>query len=179
MTIDGGGGGGILGGFPEGAMGGGPFGAGGGGGGGARGLDGTVPGGAVPLGAGGGCGLFDSGGLALKYSCNVNILESGSQCEKNFEVDLSISVLGTLKDIISYGSAANRRYWNLLSKASTLCSKEDINRCLGFVLSSISGYSIWKRRDLCFVSESNCFVTRYPGLPILTVLRGLTLRLLG
>lgn len=25
----------------------------------------------------------------------VNILESGSQCEKNFGVDLSISVLGT------------------------------------------------------------------------------------
>lgn len=26
----------------------------------------------------------------------------------------------------------------------------------------------WNRRDLCFVSGSNCFVTRYPGLPILT-----------
>ena len=29
----------------------------------------------------------------LKHT--VNILESGSQCEKNLEVDLSISVLGT------------------------------------------------------------------------------------
>lgn len=26
----------------------------------------------------------------------------------------------------------------------------------------------WKRRDLCFVSGSNCLVTRYPGRPILT-----------
>lgn len=156
-------GGGPLGGFPIGGPAGGPCGGGGGGGGawdgGGKGLGGT-PGAVVPLAAGVGWPLFASGGLGLKYNCNVNIFESGSQCEKNFGVDLSISVLGTLKEMISYGSAANRRYWYLLSKDWTLCSKDDINRCLGFVLSSISGYSIWKRRDLCFVSGSNCFVTR-------------------
>ena len=139
------GGGGPLGGFPIGAPDGGPWGGGGGGGawgGGGKGLGGT-PGAAMPLAAGaGGWPLFASGGLVLKYNCNVNIFESGSQCEKNFGVDLSISVLGTLKAMISYGSAANIRYWYLLSKDWTLCSKDDINRCLGFVLSSISGYSI-------------------------------------
>lgn len=76
----------------------------------------------MPLAPGAGGGLFASSGFDLKYNCNVNILESGSQCEKNFGVDLSISVLGTLKPMISYGSAAKRRYWNLLSKGWTLCS---------------------------------------------------------
>lgn len=135
----------------------------------------------MPLATGGGaaCGLLASGGLALKYSCSVNIFRSGSQCEKNLGVDLSISVLGTLKAMISYGSAANRRYWYLLSQAWTLCSKDDMNRCLGLALSSISGYSIWNRRERCLVSESNCFVTLYPGLPILTVLRMETFRLWG
>lgn len=106
------GGGGALGGFPIGAPGGNPCGGGGGGGawgGGGKGLVGT-PGAAVPLAVGAGCGLFASGGLVLKYNCSVNIFESGSQCEKNFGVDLSISVLGTLKATISYGSAANKRY---------------------------------------------------------------------
>lgn len=100
------GGGGARGGFPIGAPGGSPCGGGGGGGsgacgGGGIGLGGT-PGAVVPLGAeAGGCGLVASGGLVLKYNCSVNIFESGSQCEKNFGVDLSISVLGTLKDIVS------------------------------------------------------------------------------
>lgn len=99
-----------LGGLPVGGAGGGPCGGGGGGawGGGGNGLGGA-PGAVVPLAAGGG-GLFASGGFVLKYNCNVNIFESGSQWEKNLGVDLSISVLGTLKDIISYGSAANNRY---------------------------------------------------------------------
>ena len=108
------GGGGALGGFAMGAPGGSPCGGGGGGGsgpwgGGGKGLGGT-PDGAVPLAVEAGCGLFASGGLDLKYNCSVNILESGSQCEKKFGVDLSISVLGTLKATISYGSAANKRY---------------------------------------------------------------------
>lgn len=109
------GGGGALGGFAIGAPGGSPCGGGGGGGsgawgGGGKGLGGA-PGAAVPLAAEAGCGgLLASGGLDLKYNCSVNIFESGSQCEKNLGVDLSISVLGTLKATISYGSAANKRY---------------------------------------------------------------------
>lgn len=102
------GGGGALGVFPRGAPGGKPWG-GGGGGGGACGGGGT-PGAAVLLAVEGGWGLFASGGFGLKYSCNVNIFVSGSQCEKNFGVDLSISVLGTLKAMVSYGSAAHKRY---------------------------------------------------------------------
>lgn len=112
------GGGGTLGGAPCWGGGGGGGGACGGGG---SGLGGA-PDGTVPLAAGTGGGLFASCGLDLKYNCNVNILESGSQCEKNFGVDLSISVLGTLNAIISYGSAANRRYWYRLSKGCTRCS---------------------------------------------------------
>lgn len=124
LVIGGGGGGGNdpgaadggLGRFPPGGIGGGPCGGGGGGawGGGGKGLGGA-PGAAFPLATGAGCGLFASGGFVLKYNCNVNIFESGSQCEKNLGVDLSISVLGTLKEIISYGSAANKRYWYRLS----------------------------------------------------------------
>ena len=96
----------------------------------------------------------------VAHELTVNIFESGSQCEKNFGVDLSISVLGTwkcslmstkqfstttkekntqpksniqqkyestLKAIISYGSAANRRYWYLLSKGCTLCKRKNGN----------------------------------------------------
>ena len=63
--------------------GGGPCGAGGGGGGacggGARGLGGGTPGADVPLVVAADGGLFVSGGFVLKYNCNVNILESGSQ----------------------------------------------------------------------------------------------------
>lgn len=118
-------GGGALGGFPIGPPGGTPWVGGGGGGGawggGGKGLDGT-PGAVVPLDAGAGWGLLASGGLVLKYNCNVNIFESGSQCVKNLGGVLSISVLGTLKAMISYGSAANRRYWYLLSNGWTLCS---------------------------------------------------------
>lgn len=117
------GGGGARGGFIDGAPAGSPCGRGGGGawGGGGKGLGGT-PGAAVPFAAGADGGLPISGGFVLKYTCSVNILESGSQCEKNLGVDLSISVLGTLKAIISYGSAANRRYWYLLSYGWTFCS---------------------------------------------------------
>jgi hypothetical protein len=120
-----GGGGGPLGGFPIGVPDGGPWGGGGGGGGawggGGKGLGGT-PGAAMPLAGGAGWPLFASGGLVLKYNCNVNIFESGSQCEKNLGVDLSISVLGTLNAMISYGSAANKRYWYFLSKGWIFCS---------------------------------------------------------
>lgn len=113
----GGGGGGIDPGADGGPLGGGfggpggrPCGGGGGGawGGGGRGLD-EEPGADNPLSVGAAGGLLDSGGLVLKYNCKVNIFESGSQCEKNLGVDLSISVLGTLNEMISYGSAANRR----------------------------------------------------------------------
>lgn len=113
----GGGGGGIDPGADGGPLGGGfggpggrPCGGGGGGawGGGGRGLD-EAPGADNPLSVGAVGGLLGSGGLVLKYNCKVNIFESGSQCEKNLGVDLSISVLGTLNEMISYGSAANRR----------------------------------------------------------------------
>ena len=76
----------------------------------------------------------------MKYTCSVYTFLSGSQCEKYlFSPLLSISALGTLNEMTSYGSAANMTYWYFLSHASTFCSYELINRCRGLAPSSISG----------------------------------------
>ncbi len=66
--------------------------------------------------------------------------ELAHQWEKKTSV-FSISMLGTLKAMTSYGSAANSRNWYFRSHASFRCSKALMNRCRGRVPSSISGYS--------------------------------------
>ena len=68
------------------------------------------------------------------------------QWEKKTSV-FSISMLGTLKAMTSYGSAANSKNWYFRSHASLRCSKALINRCRGRVPSSISGYSTCRHHD--------------------------------
>lgn len=71
-----------------------------------------------PARGGGTGGTIFALGSTLKANCRKNCLVS------LFHVvhDLSTSRLGTLKAMVSYGSAANRRYCHLRSGGSTFCS---------------------------------------------------------
>lgn len=70
-------------------------------------------------GGGSDIGVLDS---ILKANCRKNCLVSLFQCDQSFFGSLSTSRLGTLKAIVSYGSAANSRYCHFLSGGSTFCS---------------------------------------------------------
>ena len=62
------------------------------------------------------------GSTSLKLNCRKNSLVSLFQWLQNLVSDLSTSRDGTLNPMVSYGSAANRRYCHFLSGGSTFCS---------------------------------------------------------
>jgi len=78
------------------------------------------PGGGMRAG-GAGRAVF-AGSINLKANCRKNSFVSLFQWDQNLPSDLSTSLDGTLKEIVSYGSAAKRRYCHFLSGGSTFCS---------------------------------------------------------
>lgn len=58
----------------------------------------------------------------MKWNWRKNCFVSRFQCVQNLPSALSISLLGTLKAMVSYGSAAISRYCQRRSGGSILCS---------------------------------------------------------
>ncbi|KAF4516797.1 hypothetical protein B566_EDAN004636 [Ephemera danica] len=93
-------------------------------------------------------------GSTLKLNCRKNCL--------NLPSVLSTSRLGTLKPMVSYGSAANNKYCHFLSGGSTRCSYADMNRCLGLRLCRrVFGFfsSSSSKIGLMFLTLGMCKIT--------------------